>query len=96
MTNNEEKRITGKITKVNSSEGWGFITSIEIAFTRIFFHWSALNQDTLNFTELKIGMKCEFTPVKLQDKGYRAVKIKVLVEDKPTIESAEQPNDIST
>jgi len=89
---NEDKRIAGKITKLSGS-GWGFITSMEIEFTRIFFHWSALNQDTLNYKELKLGMKVEFTPIMLQDKGYRAVRIKVLV-DKSTTESTEQPDDL--
>jgi len=73
----EENRVQGKIIKV-SEDGWGFISSKEIKFTRIFFHWTSLQQDTLNFTELKRGMKCEFTPIEVQDKGWRAIKIKVL------------------
>lgn len=75
----EEKRVTGKIIKVDDS-GWGFITSKDIKFTRIFFHWTSLRQDTLKFTELKVGQKVEFTPVEVQDKGYRAIKIKVLTD----------------
>jgi len=82
---NKEKRITGNITKISGS-GWGFITSKEIEFTRIFFHWSALNQNTLNFKELHLGMRVEFVPIQLADKGYRAVRIKVLLplENKPS------------
>ena len=77
----EEKRSIGKIIKV-SDEGWGFISSKEIKFTRIFFHWTSLKQDTLKFQELKNGMKVEFTPVEVQDKGWRAIKIRV-VKDEP-------------
>ena len=46
----EEKRVQGKIIKV-SDEGWGFISSKDIKFTRIFFHWTSLKQDTLKFTD---------------------------------------------
>ena len=72
----EEKRVQGKIIKV-SDEGWGFISSKDIKFTRIFFHWTSLKQDTLKFTDLKNGMKVEFTPVEVEGKGWRAIKIKV-------------------
>lgn len=75
----EEKRVLGKIIKV-SEDGWGFISSKDIKFTRIFFHWTSLKQDTLKFTDLKVGMKVEFTPVEVQDKGYRAIKIKIITE----------------
>ncbi len=73
----EEKRITGKIKKL-SDEGWGFIYSKDIQFTRIFFHWSALIQDTLNFKELKTGMEVEFKPIEIPNQGWRATKIKVI------------------
>jgi len=79
----EEIRIVGKIIKV-SDEGWGFITSKEIKFTRIFFHWTSLKQDTLNFTELTNGMKVEFTPVQVENKGYRAIKIRVIPDEVPS------------
>lgn len=79
----EEKRVGGKIIKV-SEDGWGFISSKEIKFTRIFFHWTSLRQDTLRFPELKQGMKVEFTPIEVQDKGWRAIKIKVLNGDNKT------------
>lgn len=72
-----DKRVKGKIIKV-SDEGWGFISSKDIKFTRIFFHWTSLKQDTLKFQELKNGMKCEFTPVEVEGKGYRAIKITIL------------------
>ena len=79
----EEKRVTGKIIKI-SEDGWGFISSKEVKFTRIFFHWTSLKQNTVNFTELKNGMKVEFTPVEVDGKGWRAIKIMVLTETEVT------------
>lgn len=76
----EEQRIKGKIIKV-SDEGWGFISSKDIKFTRIFFHWTSLKQDTLKFQELKNGMKVEFTPKEVEGKGWRAIKIRVLKDE---------------
>lgn len=71
------ERATGKITKL-SDKGWGFITSRDIPFTRIFFHWQALNVDTVNFANLQRNMTVEFTPIKREGKGLSAVKIKVV------------------
>lgn len=77
MENNNEQRALGKIIKV-SDKGWGFIISKDIAFTRIFFHWTSLTGDTLNFKDLKLGMNVEFTPIDVPNKGWRAIKIKVM------------------
>lgn len=76
-----EKRVQGKIIKISEDEGWGFITSKEIKFTRIFFHWTSLKQDTLKFQDLKNQMKVEFTPVEVEGKGWRAIKIRVIPEE---------------
>ena len=75
----KDRRVRGKIIKV-SEDGWGFISSKDIKFTRIFFHWTSLKQDTLRFQDLKNGMKCEFTPVEVVDKGWRAIKINIIKE----------------
>jgi cold shock CspA family protein len=83
----EERRVVGKIIKI-SDEGWGFISSKEIKFTRIFFHWTSLRQDTLKFTELENKMVVEFTPIEVEGKGTRAIKIKV-VEEVPESEEIE-------
>ena len=72
-----DKRVMGKIIKL-SGDGWGFITSKDISFTRIFFHWTSLKQGTLRFPELRPGMKVEFTPVEVEGKGWRAIKIVVI------------------
>ena len=78
-----EKKAVGRIIRV-SKAGWGFISSRDIQFTRIFFHWTALRQDTLTFTELHTGMYVEFTPVQVPSKGYRALHVRVI--DKPVVE----------
>ena len=77
MPEETEQRVKGKIIFI-SEEGWGFISSLEIKFTRIFFHWTGLNQNTLNFVELKKGMEVEFTPKDYEDKGVRAIRIEVI------------------
>jgi cold shock CspA family protein len=76
-TKEEPKRYKGKIIHV-SEEGWGFITTPEIKFTRIFFHWTGLRNDTLNFKDLMKGMQVEFSTKEYEDKGLRAIKIEVL------------------
>ena len=72
-----QKLIKGKIIHLND-EGFGFITSIEIPFTRIFFHWTGLRGDTLKFTDLRENMKVEFSAYQHNEKGWRAVNIKVI------------------
>lgn len=72
----DDVRIEGKILKV-SDNGYGFISSRDIPFTRIFFHWTSLRPDTINFKELHSGMKVSFVAFEVENKGYRAIKIKV-------------------
>ncbi len=76
----EAERINGKIIKV-SDEGWGFIIAQDIPFTRIFFHWTSLVHDTFKFPELRRGMHVEFVPVDKGERGYHAIKVKVLEEE---------------
>lgn len=66
--------MTGKITKLDKA-GWGFISSRDKPFTRIFFHWSALSPLGPNFLELHKGMVVEFEVMELEGKGWRAIKI---------------------
>lgn len=73
----DTNKAVGRIIKV-SKAGWGFISSKEIEFTRIFFHWTSLRQDTLPFLELRTGMMVEFTPIQIQGKGFRAIHVKVI------------------
>lgn len=87
-----ETKVVGRIIKV-SKRGWGFITSRDIEFTRIFFHWTSLRQDTLPFLELKTGMHVEFTPVQIPGKGHRAIHVRVIEKPVKTEEviNAEVP-----
>ena len=73
------RRLTGKIIHLSDS-GWGFVTTPEIKFVRIFFHWTGLNPKT-NFETLKKGMMIEFNVKEYEDKGLRAIKIEVLNEN---------------
>lgn len=57
--------------------GYGFISSPELPFERIFFHWTGLKQDTLRFPELTKRMKVEFQLQHDDTNGYRAIKISV-------------------
>lgn len=72
------KRITGKIIYLDEKEGWGFITSHELKFTRIYFHWTFLVQDTLHFLQLRKGMKVEFEPKEHAERGWRAIRVVVI------------------
>lgn len=84
-----ESVVVGRIIKL-APDGWGFISSKDIPFTRIFFHWTSLRQDTLKFLQLKAGMNVEFIPAHSDDKGTRAIKIKVI--DNPIKTEETQPN----
>lgn len=82
MTNDisyQSEKTQGKIVKL-SPAGWGFILSPSHQFTRIFFHWTALQQNTLNFNELKIGMTVKFFMQRYKEQGVRAYKIEVMNE----------------
>jgi cold shock CspA family protein len=76
-----DKVSTGRILKV-SRQGWGFISCREIEFTRIFFHWTALRQDSIPFLELRIGMEVEFIPFQIPGKGWRAVRVRAIKREK--------------
>lgn len=73
--------ITGEIYHLGN--GYGFIESPSLPYTRIFFHWQNLAHGTLNFKQLKRGMKLEF--VASEEKNHktgkmewRAQKVKVI------------------
>lgn len=97
-------RVNGVIYHLDENRGYGFIMSDSSGykFTRIFFHWTALEEDTLHFTELKKGMKVEFEPRIFDNEGkkrYRAIRISVTgkaekheldaVEDMSAVESTQ-------
>jgi cold shock CspA family protein len=70
--------ITGYINNLRLDKGYGFITSEQLPFERIFFHWTGLRQDTERFPNLKKRMKVEFVLQHDSENGYRAIKIRVL------------------
>jgi cold shock CspA family protein len=71
------ERINGVILHTNK-KGFGFIQSPLIPFERIYFYWTALNQENQKkFLDIKTNDKVEFTPKKY-DKGWRAIKITIL------------------
>lgn len=78
----ETTRLVGKIIVVNK-RGYGFISCKDIPFTRIYFHWTNLIQQTVNFTELKVGDPVEFDVVKKDDGTYKAIKIDALERENP-------------
>lgn len=83
------KRITGKIIKVDKREeggGYGFISSKEIPYQRIFFHWESVL--SFNFLELERGMIVSFIPIfdrekknrdgeVIPSKGWIGIKVRV-------------------
>lgn len=95
MEETAERKVVGRVIKV-SKTGWGFISSRDIEFTRIFFHWTALRQDTVKFPELKTGMHVEFTPLEIPGKGYRAVHVRVIDKKVVTNEPEETDSDVSS
>ena len=75
--------ITGTITNIvqtkgNKKGGYGFISSPDLPYERIFFHWSGLQQQTLRFPALKRRMKVEFQLQHDDINGFRAIKMKVI------------------
>lgn len=76
--------IEGKIVYLDS-RGWGFINSEVIEFEKIYFHWSALKQG-LNFKTLKKGDILVFNAHKKEDKGWKAINIRLKNNDLPKID----------
>lgn len=75
-----EKRVEGKIIAVNK-RGFGFISSKEIPYTRIYFHWTNLLPQTINFADLKRSDPVDFICEKKPDGTYRAVKVDILEKE---------------
>lgn len=77
-----DKVYQGKIIHVAKEEGYGFIVSShpDIRWTRIYFKWHGLNQETLHFNDLENNMDVDFE-VKDHPKGIRAIKIDIVYPD---------------
>lgn len=84
---NTPRRIQGKIFSINEKKGYGFITSLELEFTKIYFYWTNL-VNGISFTEdLHKGMLVEFDLVYVEAKegrpaGWNAFRIDI-VRDPP-------------
>lgn len=78
-----KERTKGTILKL-SPKGWGYISSKEIKFTRIFFHWTSLKQTTLSFPDLKVGMDVDFEALHIPGRGWRALHIQVIEKKEKT------------
>ena len=72
-----KERIEGKVIALNK-RGFGFIGSLKVPFTRIYFHWTYLIPETINFQQLKRNDPVDFILEKIGDGSYRALKIDVL------------------
>lgn len=92
MTEPNTTRLVGRIIKVSKKAGWGFISSKDIEFTRIFFHWTSLIQGTLPFLQLRTGMFVEFTPIQIEGRGYRAIRVKVIERPEMEKDDANTPS----
>lgn len=85
------KRIEGKVIVVNK-RGFGFISSKEVPYTRIYFHWTNLIPQTINFSEIKRNDPVDFVLEKKNDGTYKAIKIDILEKEVPpnTIEKSDE------
>lgn len=73
----------GKIFAINQ-KGYGFISSEEQPFTRIFFHWTHLATGT-RFIDLKKNQYVEFDLVDDDRGGYSAIRVSLI--DNPLTEA---------
>lgn len=80
-------RLEGKIIAVNK-KGFGFISCKDVPFTRIYFHWTNLVPQTINFAEIKRGDPVDFILEKKADGTFKAIKVDILEkETTPTHEA---------
>lgn len=75
-------RIQGKVIRTHR-DGWGFISSHEVPFYRIFFYWQDLDP-SIHFPKLHVKTKLEFEvrydPTREVGKRYSAKKITLVKE----------------
>lgn len=72
-----DKRVEGKVIMINK-RGYGFISTKEVPYTRIYFHWTNLLPQTINFAEIRRGDPVDFILEKKDDGTYKAIKVDVL------------------
>lgn len=69
-------RTTGAIRKLKRERGYGFIAGDD--GRDYFFHWSAIDKASTNYRDLVAQDRVEFDTVATEEKGPRAVAIRVL------------------
>ncbi len=74
--NDDSRKFQGKILKLYK-KGYGFLSTPELEFTRVFFHWSVLTRDSPKFPDLAPNMPVEFSAREFDEKGWRAIMVKV-------------------
>jgi cold shock CspA family protein len=79
LEDGKSPKYEGKVIYV-SDKGWGFVTTRDIPFTKIFFHWTFIDKDQKNFTEWKKGDKVEFYTRSVEGMGLQAINIKQIGE----------------
>ncbi len=87
--NNEHKRIQGKIFSINEKKGYGFITSLELEFEKIYFYWHNLVNGVSFKQDLRKGTLVEFDLVWVESTekrpaGWNAFRIDI-VRDPPVL-----------
>ena len=87
------KRIQGKIFSINEKKGYGFITSLELEFEKIYFYWSNLVNGISFKTDLKKGTLVEFDLVWVEAKegrpaGWNAFRIDLVRDPVSSIPEA--------
>ena len=70
------ERIHGRIKTLLADKGCGFIRADD--GEDFFFHRSGLEQTTLAFPELEVGMPVDFEAVPNAPKGPRAISVRVV------------------
>ncbi len=73
------EKVRGKIYHLG--DGFAFIESKTLPYTRIYLHWQYLVPDTLHFSEIKFGMEVEFKAFNHPVHGWRAMNCRVIEND---------------
>lgn len=81
----EHRRIRGRISWINKTKGYGFITSLDIPFEKIYFYWEFLNSD-VKFLTLRRKDEVEFDVIDSPDRGYQARNISRIASEHEELE----------
>lgn len=83
-----KKKIIGRVHWINRNKGYGFITSKEIEFEKIYFYWMGLRPD-YPFRNVHVGDTVELDAVWDDEQdGWKGINIGKHVVDEKTIKEA--------